>query len=432
MKNHSFIATARASRTINNSLHPHLSFSKSIFIGFYNGEEYLDAIERQLASQNLADVKIIVADNFSNDRTWEKLQTWLDKFSGQISLVRNPINVGAAGTLALNLDLFEGKWFGTFHQDDHYEPNHIEILNRAFQNESSLDCVFTEMGSMNQDREKVEAPARPFWFLPDTKAESIFLGNIRTHLVTWPSAGFRIEKFAGNLGPWHSAAFADTEIALKLSLNSRIQHLNAITMQYMENPESESHSLQSPEKNIGAALGLVRVLSDEDFQHFAENIQVTERSRFSSKLNESIYTRLGKNGLANFVALFAQEKLNEIWEYSEQSTLIRLSRFYQEFDGQRTSTLLSDMAGFLAKESQKSLDPDMDIQLDSIGNVEEWQSILAVPGERKVQSHKAKKFASASIKLFLNLTPRRYRKKIKIALLKTYIVINPKHPWNFK
>lgn len=432
MNEHSFIAKARARRTINNSLVPDQAFSKSIFIGFYNGEKYLDSIERQLAAQDLNETKIIVADNFSIDRTWVKLQTWLDKFSGQISLVRNPINVGAAGTLVLNLDLFEGEWFGTFHQDDYYEPTHIETLSNAFQNESSLDCVFTEMGSVNPDRIKVEAPVRPFWLLRDTKAESFFLGNIRTHIITWPSAGFRIEKFAGSLSPWHSAAFADTEIALKLSLNSSIKHLNAITMQYMENPESESHSLQSPEKNVGAALGLVRLFSGVEFHDFVESVQEIDRSKFSSKLNKSIYVRLGSNGLANFVALFAQEKLNEIWEYSEPSTLTRLSQYYKDLDGQRTSKLLAEMAQFVTNDSQESLNSDINVQLDSGGSVQEWLSILAEPIGKKTNRQSLKKVAAASLKLFLNLIPPRYQNETKRRLLKTYILVNSKHPWNFK
>jgi hypothetical protein len=288
------------------------------------------------------------------------------------------------------------------------------------------------MGSINQDRTKVDSPARPIWFLQDKSEKSLFLGNVRTHLITWPSAGFDIAKFSRNISPWHSAAFADTEIALKMSMTSRIKHLNVVTMHYMENPESESHSLPNPEKYVGAALGLIRVFSEIEFYEFTGQIQESLRGEFSSQLSGAIHARLGKSGLSNFVVLFAQEKLNEIWGYTEPITLDTLSKLYQDLDGQRTSRLLAEISRFVSEEDIRIPIVRSDNAIGEEYKKHEWQSILPRPNNAPIQRYSAKRLAKAATKKVISVAPRGYRMKLRILVIKILIRFNPGHPWNFK
>jgi glycosyltransferase involved in cell wall biosynthesis len=428
----SFIATARQARVIKSSLRDGLKFEGTVFIGFYNAELYISQIHEQLKSQDLTGIKIVVADNASTDDTWNLLNHWMEDFRGTITLIRNPINTGAAGTLALNLDLFEGDWFLTFHQDDFYKPEHIKTLRQAFSTKKKIDCAFTEMGSLDSNRNVVPEPARAIWFLPNSKPETYFTANIRTHLMTWPSAGFNTRRFSEHLSPWHSAAFADTEIALKLSMDSVIQHIETVTMNYMENPESESHSMTSKESLVGAAIGLTRVFTSEDFKNFARSLPSDERGKFSERITKAVHVRLENSALAKFVELIALESLNEAWMYSDSSTLINLSQTFANIGGDRTAKLLEEIAKFMTKSETLKLKKELADGLSSDASAALWEVLLSKGAGTTTATRKKQPDSKRIARRLINAFPRRIRKRLLVTAKKFSIRINHQDPWNFR
>ena len=92
----------------------------TVFIGIYNGEKYLESLQKQLLSQTYQDFHLVVIDNFSTDNSWEALAGWQAIFGEKLILRRNDMNLGGGGSLAKALDsgLISTHWFTTIHQDD--------------------------------------------------------------------------------------------------------------------------------------------------------------------------------------------------------------------------------------------------------------------------------------------------------------------------
>jgi len=75
-------------------------------------------------------------------------------------LVWNPVNLGAAGSLLVNLDFSSSvEWVMTRHQDDEYSPDHLEehlkIMDQA---SASLGMISSESRSFSSDVKELSYP----------------------------------------------------------------------------------------------------------------------------------------------------------------------------------------------------------------------------------------------------------------------------------
>ena len=99
----------------------------TVFLGIYNGENFLLSLKNQLKSQKFHDFILVVVDNASTDNSFEKLSAWKSDFGDRVTLYRNDKNLGGGGSLhkALSERYIKTEWFVTLHQDDFYLPNHL-------------------------------------------------------------------------------------------------------------------------------------------------------------------------------------------------------------------------------------------------------------------------------------------------------------------
>ena len=348
----------RASREVLENLPTQgLNPDLTVFLGLYNAAPYLDSLEHQLASQG-NDFRLLVVDNQSVDSTWADIQRWSELFSGRITLVRNPINLGGSGSLYMNSDLITTTWFATLHQDDHYLPNHVSTLAKAISGcSSNILCISTEMGSLDSLGVKKGSPPRASWFLPDTDPATIFLSNLRLHNVPYPAAAFRKDAFIDYAVPWESTAFPDTEWVLKVSGLGQFLFLQVETMLYRENPTSESHSLNSEEKSLGASMSLLRVFGADTFVELCGSIGLANRSAFAKSLLDGLDLRLKAGPLVDDVKLFALQKMAFAWGYEDTYSNSQLALHYEKIGSAFSSTLLRSMNNFIDHESGTKLHP---------------------------------------------------------------------------
>lgn len=322
----------------------------TVFLGLFNASKYLTSLESQLASQWPC-FKIVAVDNNSEDNTWAHLQTWLELFPGRVILAKNPLNLGASGSLYLNEDLIQTPWFITMHQDDFYKPNHVEILFNAIeQADEETICITTEMASLDSAGHQRPSPPRASWFLPDVDPATIFISNLRLHNVPFPAAAFRSKVFFQQAVPWESTAFPDTEWVLRAAGLGKFQFIEIETMRYRENPSSESHSIQSEEKVFGAALSLVRVFGGASFVHLCESIKREERHRFSRSVLDGVRLRVGEGPTGNLVSTFAIQQMASTWGYSDSYTNRKLASSYQHVGADFPVDLLTKLNYFLEGE----------------------------------------------------------------------------------
>ena len=338
----------RESRTIFGAIGPsYIDAEATIFLGLFNAVPYLDSLKEQIKSQSLS-LPIVIVDNNSTDETWDEIQSWLSLFPGQLALVRNPINLGASGSLYVNADLIETPWFITMHQDDFYKPNHAQTLVEAIsKSEADTICITTEMGSMAPGGECQPCPPRASWLLPDFEPATIFTSNIKVHNVPYPAAAFRSKVFFENAVPWETTSFPDTEWVLSVASLGKFKFVEKETMLYRENPLSESHSIDSEEKSFGASLALLRVFGSKSFDNLCLSTRPEERHRFAASVLDGLKFRLGDSPHKDLVCTFASQKMAAAWGYSDLGTNTELIRSFNEIGAKFPVELLSSLNSFL-------------------------------------------------------------------------------------
>lgn len=318
----------------------------TIFVGLYNAESYLDSLEKFLAAQS-GKYRILIVDNNSEDSTWELIHRWPSAANETTTLVQNPLNLGATGSLYLNLDLIETAWVSTIHQDDLYLDEHVDVQSEGIKKApAACNCVVTDMGSLGSDGRLEPGRPRASWALPDLSAETMFLANLKLHTVPFPAAAFRVNKLQEKMVPWHSTAMPDTEWVLSTLATNAVHYIPRITMHYRENPLSESHALDSSESQLGSFMSLNRVLSSASFYELLANVPRNDRAKFAQAVYKGLKLRIKDSDLLELISLVAAEQISLAWGYSEPESLVAIRQAYSKGGSRRIEGLIDSLLGF--------------------------------------------------------------------------------------
>jgi glycosyltransferase involved in cell wall biosynthesis len=337
---------------------PSDSSGLTVFLGIYNAERYLESLRTQLLSQSFQNFDLIVIDNLSTDQSWNILDEWKGSFHNRITLVRNQMNLGGGGNLfkLLSTNMVKSEWLVWLHQDDFYSPSHLQTLyNEIKQAPIEVVAICSGMGSMDDKGNAIPSPPRSAWLVTDNSAPSSFLMNLRFQTFSWPSSAFRTKELAQCFKYWHSPSFSDTETTLRLCAFGEFRYLTQVTMRYRENPESESHGVNPVERLIGAALGLSRVLTSEEFKIVLRKVKNSDRGLFFSELMSALEVRLENSVLLPFVKLLAAEECCQIWDFHEAESSKLLRNSYQAMGSQLTENLISNLSGIPIAIPDKTL-----------------------------------------------------------------------------
>ena len=330
----------------------------TVFIGIYNGTNYLDSLKGQLLDQKAGNFPIVIVDNFSTDDSWVQLQSWKDVFGSRLKLIRNDSNLGAGGSLKKTIESGEisTEWFTAIHQDDFYMPDHISTLREAIENAGShVIGICTSMSAMDNTGKLIPTPPRAAWLVTNESQIHSFLINLRTQTLSWPSTAFRTQEFRLCFQYVHSPSFSDTETTLRLCAYGEFRYLRRETMRYRENPQSESHVVNSFESKIGAALGIVRVVSSDEFRVICR-LASEDREKFFLELLSSITVRLGDSALCEFVKILAIEECTQNWNFENFESSQLLAEVYSTLKSEFTSALISDRIAIEVPESNTKLE----------------------------------------------------------------------------
>lgn len=284
------------------------------FLGLYNADEFRTRIEKWLSRIDTSDVCLIVVDNASQDSTPEWIVDLLQCSTHKNFVVlRNTINLGGYGSLSNTLEsLTRTTWVTTLHQDDIYDDAHLRnhrfILSRKL---SKLGMVFSEVTSEDHKGRSIAYP-RMTWLLDQNPSPAqVFLGHIRNHIYPFSGATFLVEMLKKYPIPWHSTAFPDTELILKSCTEFKAVLADGKPVRYLENPKSESHTLDIHQRDFGAALALVRVFFHPNFESLYLGVPICDRPKFLEHLREGISLRIHDNQLAHFLQHLAVESLSQ-------------------------------------------------------------------------------------------------------------------------
>lgn len=401
-----------------------------VFVGIYNGAQYLDALFESLVSQVDQNFELVVVDNASSDESWSKLQFWKRTFNGRIKLSRNQSNVGGIQSIASNLELVDCDWVIFMHQDDLYLNNHIEELRRGIMDsEADTVAVSTSIGSVDNLGKRRLAPPRANWLSDKNDKLDNFIQNLRLQSLPFQATAFKSEFFRTLFPPSDLTSSGDVEVTLRLCALGRFRFVDRETMYYRENPMSESHSINELERRIGMAAGLCRVFCSEEFKLLLVQIDVSERSKFVSAVNDSIDVRLNPSPISTFIRLIANEVMATQFGQKEPASIANAMELYGALSATQAFIISERKLELLVSGSQDSNVGGQRFISETDSQNFSFLAAVSHPNDGDIGRREmiAEKFFTNRLAAVL---PYRIRKSILFPMLKIYVRLNKRSPWN--
>ena len=274
-----------------------------VFLGVYNADPFRSKIEAWLFELDLSGTALVVADNCSTDESVDWLRTLLAKLGVPNILIENANNYGGYGNLAMNLNLFpDATWVTTLHQDDRYSYDHVQRHRMiASASGSNLGMICSEARSITPEGNSRPYP-RADWLLEDSRDPvTVFLAHLKNHAYPFSGATFSQEVLRSFPIPWHSTAFPDTEIVMKMIVDFDVEFAPGVTVEYLENPDSESHSLDQKHRDFGSFLALIRVFAHPNYKRLCDLVPVELIPNFVKALSAGISQRFEDPDLMNLL-----------------------------------------------------------------------------------------------------------------------------------
>jgi glycosyltransferase involved in cell wall biosynthesis len=342
-----------------------LGFKTTVFLGLFEGKQYLQARIKELEAQTSQDFYLLIVDNCSSDFDFQYAQDLLTNtpaLQGRYLIVQNPVNLGGQGSFQLNLDQVKTPWITTVHQDDQYLPNHVATHLQAIEKSSDeIISVSTDLGSLNAEGKKQPVPPRANWFI-DTKTKfDQFLAIVAEQVIPFPALSIRTSFVELDQVPWHTAAFSDSEQTLRALMRGKHEFIKRQTVLYRENPNSESHTQGLTVRIYSATLGLLRIFSSNEFVNFLREIPRDDRGAFAEKLEIAINRRISNPEYSQLLWSMCLEQLTHAWAYEESITTAATSDMFSKLGQSYTPGILN---GIL-----KKLDPTM--RTDRVNSVQD-------------------------------------------------------------
>ena len=217
----------------------------TIFTPSYNHEKYLDEYFQGLLSQTYRNIQLIIVDDDSTDRSWDKICSYEAELKRKFSsvIIERHENIGPLREMLRMVDKIEGEFYCVLESDDYYLPTKIEENVRYLQQHPDVGVVHSEIdyiyGNTIQSRHW-ETIGRS---IPCGEVfQALLLDNfIMTCSVTCRTDLFR--KYA-NIETYISKGYIapDYPIFLDLARHTRFGYINKSLARYRVLPNSLVHS----------------------------------------------------------------------------------------------------------------------------------------------------------------------------------------------
>ena len=142
----------------------------SVIMGAYNSEKTIDEALNSLINQTYKNIEIIICDDGSSDKTYEKIIKYKEKYPNMFTVLRNSKNLGLNMTLNKCLKQARGEYVGRMDADDISLPNRfkkqIEFLktNPEYSFVSSNMIYFDETGDWGVSSVKQKPTKKDFMY----------------------------------------------------------------------------------------------------------------------------------------------------------------------------------------------------------------------------------------------------------------------------
>ena len=230
----------------------------SVVIPVYNTSSYLARCIDSIFEQDLKDVELIFIDDCSTDNSFEVLNQCLKgRESENITIVKNPKNLGSGETRNKGISLAKGDYVIFVDSDDYVTSKYFQVLKNAI--ESRPDIVvfdMTEIWSNKTVLKHVDLPDSPL-----ESVELLLLNKMHNSLCN--------KMFKRSMFLQHDiritkglSMFEDKSICFKLFYYAKSQLFINKSLYFYDRSRENSLTKVFKESNIQASVIVAKVIDD--------------------------------------------------------------------------------------------------------------------------------------------------------------------------
>ena len=122
----------------------------------YNVESYFEKSLNSVLAQTFEDFELILVNDVSTDNSLLIAEDFAKKDS-RILVITQPKNMGCGKARNTGAELAQGKYLLCWDPDDWVEPNYLELVNQAFDN-NDVDSVWVKLWKYYESHELCKIP----------------------------------------------------------------------------------------------------------------------------------------------------------------------------------------------------------------------------------------------------------------------------------
>lgn len=227
-----------------------------VLVATYNGEKYLREQLDSIIKQTYKNIRILISDDCSKDRTQEILQEY-EKKDDRIKIFLHDRNLGSNKNFEFLLRQVESKFYMLSDQDDVWLPEKIEKTIQK-QKETGADLVFGDLEVVNEKLETIYPSFGDFMLL--NRKINKYIGSYKVNYLYNVVTGCTIlstKEFIEKILPFPTDSkylIHDHWIGIVIALNGKLAYMPEKYIKYRQHGNNQvgtnkiSHNFQELEQ----------------------------------------------------------------------------------------------------------------------------------------------------------------------------------------
>lgn len=214
----------------------------------YNAEGTIMASLRSILGQDYRNLKVILVDNASTDRT-VAIARGLAKQDARLEIAPGKVNIGGEANFTRCIELACGDYTAIYHADDVYTPEIVREEAAFLDQHPNAGAVFTGAHEIDDNGAVIGTRAVPPGLAGDKPrvfaevfAEVLHRGNY----MIFPSALVRTAVYKNEIKAWNGAKYktsADLDVWLRIAEQHPLGFIDQPLMNYRVSAASYSYNM---------------------------------------------------------------------------------------------------------------------------------------------------------------------------------------------
>lgn len=221
-------------------------FALTVLMPVYNAEKYLKEAIESILNQTFRDFELLIIDDGSQDSSVQIIQSFSDK---RIRLVTNEKNLGISATLNKGIELSATELIARMDADDISYPDRLKLQYEYFQQHPETALLSTSVHVVSDKKAILE--------IFEVDKNYIYYNINFICPIYHPTVMYRrsvIMESGGYTVPYSE----DYDLWWRLSHKYKIDHLEAILLDYRQSEKSLSNVTKKEEYDVAAREQFLR------------------------------------------------------------------------------------------------------------------------------------------------------------------------------